>query len=172
MTYARNTHEWEDWQRDYRFGLILIIPPDEIAAPIDALRRHYDPKSAATCPAHISLSDPLCSEMAPDHRTEIQNILKSIEPFTLHFDKPHSSRKRAGVAYTVTPQEPIDNLKAALHTAAVFSRDPYPRRGIPAHMTIAEFVSIEESLKILRGTSTHGAQRLIPVRLPGFHRPR
>jgi hypothetical protein len=50
---------WESWQRDYRFGVILVMPPPHIAAPIDALRQAYDPKSYAICSAHISVSDPL-----------------------------------------------------------------------------------------------------------------
>ena len=42
---------WMDWQRDYWFGLILILPPEQIRTSIDALRHQFDPESAATCPA-------------------------------------------------------------------------------------------------------------------------
>jgi hypothetical protein len=137
-----------DWQRDYWFGLILILPPEKIRTSIDALRHQFDPESAATCPAHISLSDPLSGEMTQEHTREIRHILSSIDPFTLHFEKPHASPERAGVSYPITPQEPIDALKDALHTVSVFNDQPYGRRGIPAHMTIAEFITIEESQSI------------------------
>jgi hypothetical protein len=52
-----DTASWESWQRDYRFGVILVLPPPDVAASIDAVQA-YDPKSHAICPAHISVSDP------------------------------------------------------------------------------------------------------------------
>ena len=77
-----------------------------------------------------------------------QDILDDIDPFTLHFDKPHASPNRKGVAYPITPQAPIDHLKERLHTASVFAGKVYQRRTIPAHMTIAEFISIQDGLTL------------------------
>ena len=31
IRYAQNTDSWEDWQLDYRLGLILIMPPKEVS---------------------------------------------------------------------------------------------------------------------------------------------
>ncbi|MGH1362171.1 MAG: 2'-5' RNA ligase family protein [Calditrichia bacterium] len=143
-----NISHWQDWQLDYRFGVILILPPDDLAKPINELRAAYDPQSAAICPAHISVSDPLQEEMTDSFRKEIVIILQNIEPFELHYDKPQASTKRAGVAYPITPQKPIDELKKALHRAKIFGDDEFQRGHIPAHMTIAEFISIEDSLRI------------------------
>jgi len=143
-----NTSHWQDWQLDYRYGVILILPPDDLARPINELRAKYDPQSAAICPAHISVSDPLQAEMTDRFRKEIVNILQNIEPFELHYDKPQASTKRAGVVYPITPQKPIDTLKEALHKVKIFGNGVSERRHIPAHMTIAEFVSIEEGLRI------------------------
>ena len=148
VTYVTDTSKWEDWYRDYRLGLILIMPPDEVSRQIDPLRAKHDPDAYAICPTHISLSDPLRREMTPELEEEIRGILSKIEPFTLYYDKPHASPERGGVAYPITPQEPIDDLKEALHAAAVFEGEVYGRRHIPAHMTIAEFISIEDSLKL------------------------
>jgi hypothetical protein len=80
---------------------------------------------------------------------EITGILRGIDPFTLYYDKPMVSREHAGVAYPITPQEPIDDLKQKLRRAAIFEGKVYRRRDIPAHMTIAEFVTIEESWRTL-----------------------
>ena len=146
--YATDTSKWEKWQRDYRLGLILIMPPDDVAKQINPLRAKYDPRSCAICPAHITLSDPLRREMTPEREAEICQILRSIQPFTLHFDKPHASPQHAGVAYPIRPREPIDALRAALHTASAFVGEPYYTRNIPPHMTLAEFISIEERLRI------------------------
>jgi len=149
ITYVTDTSAWETWQVDYRLGLILIMPPPEVASLIDPLRARYDPEAFRICPTHISVSDPLRLEMTPELDAEIRDILGHIAPFRLYYDKPLASRDHAGVAYPITPREPIDALKRALHRAAVFAGQVYKRRDIPAHMTIAEFVTIEESWRIV-----------------------
>lgn len=158
--YVTDTSKWEDWQRDYRLGLILIVPPEAVSQPIDALRAQYDPYAAAICPAHISISDPLLRELSPEYEREIEEILSQIEPFVLHYHKLYAATEYAGVVHPITPQQPIDDLKAALHSAQVFGGKVYHRRNIPAHMTIAEFISIEEGLKLcaaLQETAPTGA---------------
>lgn len=147
--YVLDTTNWEVWQMDYRLGLILIIPPPKVSNQIDPLRAYHDPRAFRSCPTHISISDPLQRELTPSLDAEIHSILGQIEPFRLCYDKPAASNTHPGVAYPITPQEPIDDLKAQLHQAEVFAGKVYRRRSIPAHMTIAEFVSIEESWKIL-----------------------
>lgn len=149
VEYVTDTSGWEKWQKDYRLGLILIMPPPEVADRINPLRAKYDPRTYACCPAHVTLSDPLGEEMTPGRDAEIAAILRAVEPFTLHFDGPHASRERGGVAYRVQPREAIDALRAALHQASVFTRPAYWTRTIPPHMTIAEFVTIEESWRIM-----------------------
>ena len=91
---------------------------------------------------------------------EIQTILGGFQPFTLFYDQPRSSPDHAGVAYPITPQEPIDELKILLHKASVFDGEVYQRRDIPAHMTIAEFITIDDSLKLcseLQATAPSGS---------------
>ncbi len=120
--YVTDTSGWKKWQCDYRLGLILIMPPDEVGGSVNALQAKYDPPTYAFCPAHITLSDPLGLEMTPEKDAEITRSLSSVEPFMLHFDKPHASRERGGVAYPIHPREPIDTLRATLHQASVFTR--------------------------------------------------
>jgi len=148
ITYATNTSKWEDWQHDYRLGLILIMPPEEVAQKINPLRAMYDPYAFAICPTHISVSDPLRHKMTPETEDEIRHILSSIQPFTLYFDSLYASPDYSGVIYPIRPQEPIEALKEVLHTASVFAGEKYYRRRIPPHMTIAEFISIEDGLNL------------------------
>lgn len=148
VNYVTDTSRWEEWQRDYRFGLILIMPPEEVSQQIDPLREKYDPYAFAICPAHISLSDPLRRELSLEDEQEIEEILSKVEPFVLYYDKLYASTEHAGVIYPITPQQPIDHLKEVMHTAKVFEGIVYGRRHIPAHMTIAEFISIEDGLKL------------------------
>jgi len=160
IAYTTNTSKWEDWQRDYRLGLILIMPPEEVLRQINPLRARYDPYAFAICPAHISVSDPLLCEMTPEVEDEIRNILTKVQPFTIYFDELYASPDYSGVIYPIQPREPIDALKAALHTASAFSEEIYSRRYIPPHMTIAEFISIEDGLKLcaqLQDSAPHGS---------------
>ena len=160
VTYPSDTSKWEDWQRDYRLGLILIMPPEEVSRKIDPLRAKYDPYAFAICPTHISVSDPLQMEMTLEKEDEIRDILSSIQPFLIYFDEIYASPDYSGVIFPIRPREPIDALKTALHTASVFSGEIYSRRYIPPHMTIAEFISIEDGLKLcaqLRETVPRGS---------------
>jgi len=143
-----DTSSWEPWQHDYRFGVVLVMPPPHVASPIDALRQAYDQKSHAICSAHISVSDPLRRQMSDDAQKEIQALLRTVEPFEVHYDRPTASARRPGVAYPVSPQERFDELKCIIHQASVFDGFAYSRREIPAHMTIAEFLTIEDSLRL------------------------
>ena len=170
---------WESWQRDYRFGVILVMPPPHVAAPIDALRQAYDPKSHAICSAHISVSDPLRRELTDDAKGEIRELLRTVEPFEAHYDRPTASTRRPGVACPVGPQERFDELKRVLHQASVFEGMVSGRRAIPAHMTIAEFLTVEDSLRIcveLADTTPPGAFRcdrleyMVPDTTFRFHR--
>lgn len=160
VEYVTDTAGWEKWQRDYRLGLILIMPPEDVARQINPLRAKYDPRTYAYCPAHITLSDPLGLEMTPERDAEIAAILAEVQPFMLHFDEPQASRERGGVAYPIRPRAPIDALRTRLHRASVFCRPPYYTRTIPPHMTLAEFVTIEESWRIineLKGSAPRGS---------------
>ena len=148
FTYVEDTSDWEDWQRDYRLGVILILPPPDVSREVDSLRARYDPRSAAWCPAHISLSDPLCCEMSPALAGEIRGVLSDVRPFELHYERLYASTRHPGVAYCITPREPVQCLKDLLHGTSGFSDAAHRRRDVAPHMTIAEFISIDESLQL------------------------
>lgn len=159
IDHVTDRSSWESWQRDYRFGVILVLPPPHVASAVDALRLELDPKAHAICPAHISVSDPLRRQPTDDDWEQIRNLLAGIEPFEVRYDRPTASPERPGVACPVSPQDRFDEVKRVVHQASVFDGGAYSRRTIPAHMTIAEFVTIEESLKIagdLAGTPLQG----------------
>ena len=158
--YVADTSPRKPWQRDYRFGVMLVMPPPHVASSIDAMREVYDPKAHAICSAHISVSDPLRRELDGEAREEIRGLLRTVHPFEVHYDKPAASTRHAGVAYPVAPQERFDELKRTIHQASVFAGAVYSRRQIPAHMTIAEFLSIDESLRLcarVAGTAPGGS---------------
>ena len=97
ITYVEDTSRWEDWQRDYRLGSHPDSPAVRMCREeINRLRARYDPRSAAWCPAHISLSDPLSREMSPALAGEIRGAVSAIRPFTLHYDELYASSRHAG----------------------------------------------------------------------------
>jgi len=57
-------------------------------------QRHagLDPKSHAIVSAHISVSDPLPSELEHDDREELQELLRAIEPFEVRYSMPSAFR--------------------------------------------------------------------------------
>jgi hypothetical protein len=174
-----DTARWESWQRDYRFGVILVMPPPDVASSIDALRQAYDPKSHAICPAHISVSDPLPRELEDDDREQLQELLRAVEPFEVRWGTPIASSQRAGVTCPIAPQERFDELKRVIHHASVFGGCVHSRRGIPAHMTVAEFVTVDESARIVAdvaNTRLSGSfwcdrlEHMVPDQAFRFHR--
>ena len=179
ISYAKETDGWQEWQLDYRLGLILIMPPKEVSNLIDPLRKRYDPESFRICPAHVSLSDPLSHKMTPELKSEIQSLLRNFQPFQLQFGEIRASREHPGVAYTIRPEEPIHAVQEILHSSRAFNSREYARRNIPPHMTIAEFISIEDSLKLcakLKGTAPQGTftcdrlEFIVPDKDFRFHR--
>lgn len=43
IEYVTDTSSWKKWQCDYRLGLILIMPPDDVGREVNRLRAKYDP---------------------------------------------------------------------------------------------------------------------------------
>ena len=54
--YTADVSHWADWQQEYRFGVLLIFPPEPLLTQVNTLRARYDPQSQATCDVPITLS--------------------------------------------------------------------------------------------------------------------
>ncbi len=171
VSYVTDTSAWQPWQRDYRLGLILILPPPEIAALIDPLRAKYDPGAAASCPTHISVSDLLRLEMTSDLDAEVVTILADIPAFRLTFDRPRASastpvwpirlrRRRRSTSSSAGCTRPRSST--ARSTSGVTSR-PADDRGVRDH---------RGELPHRRGAWRRRAARLVSGRPAGVHRAR
>ena len=150
IKYAANTSRWEEWQREYRLGLILILPPDAIAKQVDALRQEHDPKAASICEAHISLSEPLTKEFSPEVAGEVRDVLSAVEPFEIRYGPLRTFDPYPGVAYRIEPEDRFFQLRRVLHGTSAFEGSQFKRKDIPPHMTIAEFVPDMETSEALR----------------------
>jgi hypothetical protein len=147
-TYAQRSADWEPWQREYRFGALYLFPPDDVRAQVDRLRRQYDPRSAAICTAHVSLSEPLPRAITKDDLSEISSRLEFIQPFLVTFSRPHATTPYPGVVYSIEPAERIVELQDSVHATSLFADVDLRRQGVAPHMTIAEFITLAESLAL------------------------
>jgi hypothetical protein len=75
----------------YRFGVILIVPPEPLLSQVNALRRQYDPVSHAICDAHISLSVPLPRKPGDADWRELGAIASTIPAFEISYGPLASS---------------------------------------------------------------------------------
>ena len=71
---------WEEWQKVYQHGMMVIWPPDEIRKDVNAQRKAYDPVSASFCGAHITLTQPLLNPLSDMEWGNIQEILRRFPP--------------------------------------------------------------------------------------------
>jgi 2'-5' RNA ligase len=140
---------WDESQRAYRFGVILILPPEPIRSQVNALRAKHDPVSHACCDAHISLTVPLAREPSDSDWKELNLIVSTISPITVHYGPLTSYLPHPGVVLDIAPQALLDSLRARLETCAAFVEAAPRRYRFRAHMTIAEFISVERTKELL-----------------------
>ena len=150
IEYATDVSHWQQWQREYRLGLILILPPDAIGKQVDALRREHDPRSASICEAHISLSEPLTKEFSPEVDRKIRGVLSTVAPFEIKYGPLRTFDPHPGVAYKIEPEDRFFQLRRILHSTSAFEGSQFKREDIPPHMTIAEFIPDMEKSETLK----------------------
>lgn len=157
--------EWKDWQKAYRFGTMVIWPPDEVRAVVNGLRQEYDPASQAICEAHITLTQPLLRALTCQEWAEIARIAASFDLFEITYGPLSSFLPYPCIWYEVHPREKVLEVREALHRTGFFDLDrPYTANFIP-HMTITEGQTpsgppVDEALlESLRGRIESGSFR-------------
>jgi 2'-5' RNA ligase len=144
-SYESEIGHWEDWQQEYRFGVLLIFPPDPLRTQVNDLRAKYDPRSQAICDAHISLTIPMPRARTEAQWAELERIAAGIAPIPVHYGPLMNYLPHPGVCLAIEPQAALDRLRIALESASVFAGAPARPYPFSAHMTIAEFISVEQT---------------------------
>jgi 2'-5' RNA ligase len=147
--YTADISQWREWEKEYRFGVVLIIPPEPLLTQVNALRARYDPRSQATCDAHISLTVPLPRPINDSQWRELESIVSAIEPFPIQYGPLRHYLPHPGVCLTIEPQDKLNWLRVELERASVFSGAPERKYPFSAHMTIAEFITVEQTLSLM-----------------------
>jgi hypothetical protein len=83
--YVEDTDHWSEWQVGYRYGILLVVPPDPPWSEVNALRAEHDPKSHAICEAHISLTVPLPAPLTAARWGELESAAAGVRPFTVRY---------------------------------------------------------------------------------------
>jgi 2'-5' RNA ligase len=146
--YAADVSHWQDWAQVYRFGVLLIFPPAPLRAQVNALRDAHDPASQAVCDAHISLTTPLARPIDAADWRELEAIAAAFAPFAIHYGP--LLQLEPVVCLAIEPHATLDRLRVALESAAVFAGAPARKYAFLPHMTIAEFITAEQSVRLMR----------------------
>lgn len=154
FTYP-DTQAWEPWQAEYRYGAFYIFPPTGIIEPVDELRRLHDPQSHAYCQAHISVSEPLKAAPPEAQMQELQDVLSRVNPFWVQYGPVRTFPPYPGVVYAIQPEDAFMNLRSLIHATSLFTSAPLTRKDIKPHMTIAEFMTLEDTEKLRQELDGH-----------------
>lgn len=140
---------WEPWQEEYRHGAFYLFPPPEIALVVNELRQRYDPRSAAICDAHVSLSEPLPGSLSDKQLEELRAALSAVTPFLFTMSPVSQLGSHPGVVVGLSPKEPFFALRDVVHSTSIFAGRELTRARRPPHMTVAEFISPEQARELL-----------------------
>jgi hypothetical protein len=81
----------------------------------------------------------------------LRRLLADLEPFTVTYCDVHPAVPHPGVVYRIEPAATIMALPQAIHATSLFADAPLSHEHVPPHMTIAEFITLDESI-VLAGS--------------------
>jgi 2'-5' RNA ligase len=148
-SYADAREAWEDWMHAYRFGVLLLFPPEPVRSVVNRLRTRYDPRSQRYCDAHISLTVAATAPVTRTRWAELEAAAAQIEPFEITYGPLKHYLPHPGVCLAVEPFEALDALRAALEAVPPFSDAPARHYPFSPHMTIAEFITAERTVSLM-----------------------
>jgi 2'-5' RNA ligase len=148
--YATAMDHWEEWQQEYRFGVLLIFPPEPLRTHINGLRALHDPRSQAYCDAHISMTVPFPRPVTAEDWPALAAVGDQFPPVTVVYGPPRQYPGVPGVVLNIEPADRLRELVTALESLPAFAGAMARRYTFSPHMTIAEFISLERTGELLR----------------------
>jgi len=130
--------QWHTWMKDFRFGTLVFIPSGDCRATVDRLRNEYDPDSAKTSMAHVTLTQPLTKAPTDDDVRRLETVIGGFRSFDISVGPAATSPNKRLVWFDVAPKESVLALREALHETGLFRTDLPLTKGFIPHMTISE----------------------------------
>jgi 2'-5' RNA ligase len=132
---------WPDWQRDYRYGALVIEPPTELAAVLDPIRQRFDPVSASRVGAHITVTPPFIGAPGPADVARVGSVVGGIPAMKLKLGRPRRFGGSSVIYLPVVNGEAVMSLRELLLATGLFRHDlPHTTDFVP-HLTISEFAT-------------------------------
>jgi len=132
---------WEDWQKPYEFGTLVIWPPDEIRKIVNSQRERTDPVSQSYCEAHISVTQPLIRWLDEKAWDRLGTLLSGFVSFEIAYGPLNTFLPYPCIWYEIKPADRVLELRDVLHQSGYFNLElRHPKNFIP-HMTITEGLS-------------------------------
>lgn len=130
--------QWKNWMKDFRFGTLVFVPSNDLKLIVDGLRNEYDPISAKTSMAHVTLTQPFAKAPLKEEIEAIQNIVCSFNKFDIEVGPATTSPNKRLLWLDITPKNSILALRENLHGTGLFRTDLPLTKGFIPHMTISE----------------------------------
>jgi 2'-5' RNA ligase len=130
---------WPTWQRDYRYGTLVIMPPPNLASALDVIRARFDPASAAQIGAHITLTPPFAAAPSSADVERVRTVIRGVVSWRLQLEGPARFSGSSVVYLPVVPTQPFLKLRDVLLATGLFRLDlPHTTDFVP-HLTLSEF---------------------------------
>ena len=110
----------DEFKHAYRYGTLVIWPPDDLRATVNVLRQRYDPASQAICDAHITLTQPFLSEPTDSDLTNIDEVVAGFLPMEIDYGPLGTFLPYPCVYLAIRPAEPLRALQADLYALGQF----------------------------------------------------
>ena len=81
---------------------------------------------------------------------EVARVLADVPPIDFTYGPVTDMGHPPGVVYAISPHEPFFALRQMIHATSAFAGQALPRANRSPHMTLAEFITAEQSAELLR----------------------
>lgn len=129
---------WQSWMKDFKYGTLVFIPESNLRSIVDSLRMEYDPMSAHTSMAHITLTQPFSKVPSMGEIEYITKIIFSVGLLEVVVGPATTSPNKRLLWLDIESKGPILTLRENLHNTGLFRIDLPLTKGFIPHMTISE----------------------------------
>jgi len=135
-TYPQRMDGWLEWQKKFRYGTLVLWPPDAVRQQVNALRQRYDPESQRICETHITLTQPLVRVPSEADWRSLQSMVGACSPFTIQYGPLDTFLPYPCIYFRIEPAETVLALRAALHATGLCNLTLPHTEGFVPHMSL------------------------------------